>query len=127
MTSAKRWEDEARGNLASVEGEFAGQPTDNAWAASTRQALHDRLTSRARSSSSSLRSIECRSSICRVEVVHQDAAASQQFGERAFTDADERAWNGPVVITPPQANPDGSLVMVMYLGREGTSLLKPER
>jgi hypothetical protein len=126
-TRPKRWEDEARAYLTSVEGMFVAEPVDDSWAMPTRLALRDRLTSLSRSSSSSLRNIDCRSSICRVEVVHKDADASRQFTEKIFTDPDERPWNGPGIITPPRSNPDGSLAVVMYLGREGTSLLKQER
>jgi hypothetical protein len=124
---AKRWEDDARASLTSVESAFAAEPTNEPWAAPTRVALRDRLTAVSRSMSSAVHEIDCRSSICRVEVVYRDADASRQFNEKAFTDPNDRAWNGPVVITPPQANPDGSVAAVMYLGREGTSLVKPGR
>jgi hypothetical protein len=123
----KRWDEEARASLASVEEAFAAEPASGSWAVSTRLALRDRLTALSRSSSSSVGDIDCRSSICRVEVVHRDADASQHFAARAFTDPQEQAWNGPVVLLPPQSNPDGSVAVVMYLWREGTSLLKRER
>jgi type II secretory pathway pseudopilin PulG len=122
----RRWEDEARANLASVENAFAAEPTNDAWAMPTRVALRDRMTALSQASSSSLRGIDCRSSICRIEVVHRDADASRQFTDKAFTDPDERAWNGPVILIPPRFDPDGSVAVVMYLGREGTPLLKPE-
>jgi len=124
---AKRWEEDARANLTAVEGAFATEPTNEPWAGSTRVALRDRLTAISRSAGSALHDIDCRSSICRVEVVYRDADASRQFNEKAFTDPTDRAWDGPVVITPPQTNSDGSLATVMYLGREGTSLVKPGR
>jgi hypothetical protein len=123
-TRDQRWEEEARASRASVEEAFAAEPANPAWAASTRLALLDRLGSASRASGSSLGNVDCRASICRVEVVHRDADASRRFSQTAFTDPHDQAWNGPVVIMPPQANPDGSLAMVMYLGREGTSLLK---
>ena len=123
-TRDQRWEEEARASRASVEESFAAEPANPSWAAPTRLALLDRLGSASRASGSSLGNVDCRSSICRVEVVHRDADGSRQFSQTAFTDPHDQAWNGPVVIMPPQANPDGSLAMVMYLGREGTSLLK---
>lgn len=123
---AARWEAEARQNLAAVQGAFAAEPVDDSWARSTRSALHDRLAEVSRSSASSLGNIECRSTICEVDVVHSSADASRQFDARAFLDSHDRVWNGPVMMTTPKQNPDGSVAVVMYLGREGTSLVKRE-
>lgn len=123
-TRDRRWEDDARASLASIEAAFAAEPINDGWATSTRLALHDRLTALSQASSSSLRDIDCRSSICRVEVVHRDIDASRQFTQKAFADQEQQAWNGPAFMLPQQSNPDGSLAVVMYLGREGTSLLK---
>jgi len=123
-TSNQRWEEDARASQAAVEDSFAAEPTNPAWAASTRLALQDRLAALARPLASSLREIDCRASICRVEVVHRDADTSRQFAEKAFTDPEDQAWNGPALLLPPQPDPDGRLAVVMYLGREGTSLLR---
>jgi len=122
----KRWEDTARANQTSVEEAFAAESANDAWAPSTRVALQNRLSSLARLSSSSLRDIDCRSSICRVEIAHQNADASRQFAQQAFTDPQDPAWNGPVFIPPSQPDANGGLVVVMYLGRAGTQLIKPE-
>ena len=123
-TRAARWEAEARRNLESVQSAFAAEPVEDAWARPTRSALHERLAEVSRSSASSLGNIECRSTICAVDVVHSSADASRQFDARAFTDPHDHVWNGPVMMTPPKQNSDGSVAVVMYLGREGTSLLK---
>jgi hypothetical protein len=114
----QRWEQDARASVARVEDAFAAEPVNHAWAMSTRQLLHDRLTALSRPLASSLRDVECHSSICRVEVVHRDADASRQFATKAFTDVQDQAWNGPVLIPPSQPGPDGSVTVVMYLGRE---------
>jgi len=123
-TSDQRWEEDARASQAAVEAAFAAEPVNDAWAASTRLALQDRLASLARPLASSLREIDCRASICRVEVVHRNADTSRQFADEAFTDPEAQAWNGPAFLLPPQPAPDGRLAVVMYLGREGTSLLR---
>ncbi len=107
-----------------MQSAFAAEPVDDSWARSTRGALHDRLAEVSRSSASSLGNIECRSTICAVDVVHSTADASRQFDARAFLDSRDRVWNGPVMMTTPKQNPDGSVAVVMYLGREGTSLVK---
>jgi hypothetical protein len=125
--SARRWEAEAAANVASVEQAFTAEPTDAGWATATRGALVDHLNAVSRMSASALGAIDCRSSICRVEVVHHDAEGARQFAAKAFTDPSERAWNGPVVIATPELRADGSVAMVMYLGREGAELVKLQR
>jgi hypothetical protein len=121
-----RWEDVARTSRASVEDAFAAESASSAWAPPTRVVLEDRLASLARLTASSLRDIDCRTSMCRVEVAHHDADASRQFAERAFTDPQTPAWDGPVFIPPAQPDADGGVVAVMYLGRRGNQLIKPE-
>jgi hypothetical protein len=123
-TPDQRWEEDARASQASVEHAFAAEPIDQAWAAPTRSALQDRLVSLARPLASSLHGIDCRSSICRVEIFHRDADAARRFAQTAFTDLQEQAWSGPAVLLPARSTPDGGVTVVMYLGREGTSLLR---
>lgn len=124
---ARRWEADDRANQAAVEQAFTAEPIDASWATSTRATLTDHLSALSRMSSSAVGPVDCRSSICRVEVVHHDADGARRFADKAFTDPGERAWNGPVVIATPEIRGDGSVAMVMYLGREGTELVKLQR
>ncbi|HEY0987512.1 MAG TPA: hypothetical protein VGD80_10695, partial [Kofleriaceae bacterium] len=117
---------EARAHQAAVEQAFADQARDESWAARVRTSLGERLDAVSRSLGSSLRDIECRSTMCRVEMQYRDGDASRQFVARAFTAPEDRAWNGPVLYMPARMGSDGSLVVVMYLAREGTALVKQE-
>jgi hypothetical protein len=121
-TEAARWEEQVRANERAIEDSFTTQSMDGAWATPARQTLRDRLSTLSRSTLSSLGDVDCRSSICRVEITHRDSEAAQQFASKAFSEPTERAWNGPVLIMPSQPSADGSLASVVYLGRDGTSL-----
>jgi hypothetical protein len=116
-----KWEEATRAHQTSVEAGFAAEKVDRAWAAEVRQDLRDRAAALL-PSSSSLRDVDCRSSMCRMEMVVADAAAAQRYIASAFASPEHRIWNGSLFVMPRQTNPDGTVGVVMYLGREGTSL-----
>lgn len=109
-----------------VERGFQREAVDGAWAGSSRQHLSQMLAAVAARSAASLRDIQCRSSICRVEISHRDADSARSFNEQTFINAEPRIWRGPVLVATAPPGPDGSFVATMYLGREGTQLLTPE-
>jgi hypothetical protein len=119
---AARWEEQVHAHEVAIEDAFTAQAMDGSWAAPARDKLRVRLSALSRSTLSSLGNIDCRSSICRVEIWHRDRAAAQQFASAAFTAPEERAWDGPVLIAPAPTRSDGTLASVMYLGREVASL-----
>jgi hypothetical protein len=120
--NSAKWEEEARANEADIQSNFVAQTVDGSWGPRTGRDLRGRLSALL-PSSSSMGDVDCRSSVCRVEVVHRDAEAAEHFAQRAFTDVNDRAWDGPSYLMPPEAGGDGTFKVVMYLGREGTSLL----
>ena len=125
--AARDREDAARANLASVEEAFAAEPVDGAWAVQARSIVQDRLGAVSRASSSALGAVDCHASICRVEIAHRDLDAARQFAEKAFVGSGEPAWNGPVMVAPPEVHADGSLAAIMYLCRRDTSLVRQAR
>ncbi|HEX2568047.1 MAG TPA: hypothetical protein VH877_00725, partial [Polyangia bacterium] len=103
---------------------FAAEPLDASWSAATDSAMRGRLATLT-TGRSSVRSLECRSSLCRLEVVHDDAAQSSAFTERAFAGAEAPLWIGTYVQTRV-ATPDGKEATVAYLVRGGRELPRLE-
>lgn len=123
-TDMERWEKEAASHRAAVEDRFSSEPTDGAWASKARGDVSNHLAALL-PATSSLRQVECRSTICRVEVVHPSVEVSRNFVEQSFgLSSNSRVWNGAFMIEPETPNSDGTLASVIYLGREGTQLVK---
>jgi hypothetical protein len=74
---------------------------------------------------SSVRSLECRSSLCRIETMHPSVEEFRDFVQRGYLTLDfaTRVSNGPVFATllaPPAAGQP--VVGVAFLGRDGAVL-----
>jgi hypothetical protein len=74
---------------------------------------------------SRLDSIDCRASMCRVEVTHPDERSFHQF-TLAPSRALDRAWPGSSMVALLRTEPNGEVVSVSYLGREESGPLIPE-
>jgi hypothetical protein len=75
---------------------------------------------------SSVRSVECRSALCRVETVHASPEDFREFVRRAFQTPDSKVANHPVFAGLVAGSAPGEpVVAVVYLGREGTMLPMP--
>jgi hypothetical protein len=117
-SDAEQWEKEAASHRVAVEDRF--------WASKARGDLGNHLGVLL-PSASSLRQIECHSTICRLEIVHPSAEVLHNFVENTFgLLSTSRVWNGPFMIEPEAPNSDGTLASVIYLGREGTSLIRAD-
>jgi hypothetical protein len=106
--------------LDHLDGVFDHEKEDRTWTAST--------TARAKISAllpatSELRSIECRTSMCRIETAHHDPESYQRFVRTAFMDPETRLWNGGAFskVLPGQDG-QGTVITVAYLAREGQGL-----
>ncbi|WP_437669358.1 hypothetical protein [Sorangium sp. So ce131] len=100
---------------------FAGEGIDAQWTAAARETARDKLSA-ALPDSSSLRSLECRSSMCRIETEHADLEQFQRFVQGAFMDPQKKPWNGGFFAMPVSDPSDGKVVVVSYLAREGEPL-----
>lgn len=92
---------------------FAKESVDPAWANPTRAALEADFT-KLGSKDTSVRSIDCRRTMCRIELVPTSPEAGAAYVQAWLRD---RAFTGPGHM----AQRDG--VMEMFVGREGTELL----
>jgi hypothetical protein len=107
-------------HLAYIETEFGNEVGNAEW--NPTNDLRGKLTP-ILPEGSSIRSLQCRRTMCRVETSHKDLVSYQAFA-RAFVlpgDNGQPLWMGASVFnvtTPPGPN-DESLVTVAYLAREG--------
>jgi hypothetical protein len=106
---------------ARFDGAFAAQRPDPAWTGTASRLVEARIGA-ALPPASTLRGVECRASLCRIETDHPDLQHYQQFFQRGFIDADTRAWNGAVTTVEFAEAGDGTIHAVSYLAREGTAL-----
>ncbi|WP_437512649.1 hypothetical protein [Sorangium sp. So ce1099] len=109
---------------ARIQDVFTQQGTDAQWTARASQTAREKLSS-ALPDRSSLRTVECRSSMCRIETEHDDMAQMQQFMQEAFMDPQKRPWNGGFFAMPVSDPDTGKVVVVSYLAREDEELPIP--
>lgn len=75
---------------------------------------------------SSVRAIECRGALCRIETEHSNMEEFHEFIRNAFQTPDSSIANAPVFAGPLASATSGStLVAVAYLGSEGAMLPMP--
>jgi hypothetical protein len=101
---------------------FGEDHGDVSW---TAKAMHEATArlSAALPEGSTVRSFECRTSMCRIETSHTDRARYRKFAKAAFMNPGTRLWNGAVFSTTLEDDPGpDSLVTVAYLARDGHDL-----
>jgi hypothetical protein len=101
---------------------FESEGRDAAWADSSERLAGDRLRALL-PSTSAVRAVECRTSMCRFETSHADRSIYQAFLHSAFQGPSPGVWNASqfsTLLVPQTAN--GPLLVVSYLAREGRSL-----
>jgi hypothetical protein len=101
---------------------FEAEARDGGWADSAEQAAGDRLKALT-PHGSSVRSVECRASMCRIQTAHVDHPTYERFVRGVFIGPQAGIWCAPQLTTlegPPTER--GTLEAVSYLAREGGSL-----
>jgi hypothetical protein len=103
---------------AYVESKYASERSDPAW--DPRRELGPKITA-VLPEGSSVRSLDCKTSMFRLETTHRSAAGYRDF-TKSFVGlgGEPRPWNGPVVfqVTSEPTGDDVALTAVAYLGRE---------
>jgi hypothetical protein len=100
---------------------FVKEAEDRAWAPEARHGIEEKLTG-ALPDGSSVSSVSCRSTMCRVETVHADVGHYGEFVRHAFLNPAAQVWTGPgfsMVMGEPGS---GKLVTVAFLARPGSNL-----
>jgi hypothetical protein len=104
---------------AHIASRFDRQAEDPAWSAAARGLVETKLA-RAMPPSSVLKSVECRETMCRIDMVYDDLAQYHEFISRMRPDA--LPWNGTFFSTPLGDLSDGPITFVAFLSREGKEL-----
>lgn len=107
---------------------FTSPNRDPAWAKEAQTAAVSKLRE-ILPQSSQMRAVECHSTMCRIETVHDDVETYRQFAQRVVFDSASRPWNGAVFagVLEDGKPSDERVTTVMYIAREGESLPMPPR
>lgn len=93
---------------------FASEAKDATWAPAAEHLARVRLQDVLRDGSI-LHSVECKTSMCRIESEHKSETIHQAFLRAAFVDA-PRPWNGALFIAPSEGQ---QAMRVLFIWREG--------
>jgi hypothetical protein len=93
---------------------FASESKDLGWAPTAEHLARVRLQDLLRDGSI-LHSVECKTSMCRIESEHKSETIHQAFIRAAFVNA-PRPWNGALFVAPSEGPQS---VRVLFMWREG--------
>jgi hypothetical protein len=96
------------------------------WTVEAQRAARTKLFA-AMPETSTLRSVECRASMCRIETTHKDLDHYQQFMMSAFMSPTTKVGNGGVFSAPTISTDGGEVTAVSYLARDGEPIEFPEQ
>ncbi len=99
--------------------QYESESVDRGWATSASAQLQNAIQ-KAATGASKMHGIECRSTVCRVDIVHESEDVFLAFTR---TLADSRPWPGPMFATRVDLTSDGRWVTQLYMGREGKPLV----
>ena len=107
--------------MPSLESSFAAEPEDPSWSEEAQRVAAARVKSLL-STSLKLGAVECRTSICRIDLRSTSRQELDRFNELALRDSDHWIWNGPSSVSIHGVRATNSLTETMYLAREGHDL-----
>ena len=108
--------------LSTIETSLHNEPVDSQWVTETRAVIADTFASE-EFAGADLTNIECRTSLCRVEVLHESMQSVADFDSK---------WPHKLATVLPNALidrmelDDGSVSTLIYLARMGYNLPQPE-
>jgi hypothetical protein len=105
-----------------LEATFTTEAVDRQWGPGAQRQVQDRLRGLV-PDGSAVRSIECRTSMCRIETEHASLEELDRFTRAAFMEPNTRVWNaGGMSHTEMPARPGDPIRAIAFLAREGTAL-----
>jgi hypothetical protein len=106
--------------LSGLQAAFDRELEDRAWASSNMAKLEQGL--RRVANSQNLKAIECKSSLCRVNYVTDDASECETFSSATVHQSPPYFWEGPYVVTQDPSHAGPGCRFLIYLAREGIDL-----
>jgi hypothetical protein len=106
-----------------LESSFFHEGPDHEWAELARRSIQEKVVSLL-PEGSSIRSLECQSTLCRMELIHGNNETYRQFQHRQFQDGP--LWKGASVTRTEKGPRDGEILTVSYFAREGYPLSLPD-
>lgn len=114
--------------LDAIEQAFQHQPLATKWGSAANAAIEqafetlNQTTGGAEFAGSEMTSVDCRETLCRLEITHADMDSVRRFIE----DFPRSVGPGlPRMTLEPSQNPDGSIDTVVYLAKEGSRFPQP--
>jgi hypothetical protein len=108
-----------------LDASFSQQQLDSQWSHTAEQQLRE-LVLPLTNKETSLTSVQCRTTLCRVGFSHVTEAAFQEFMKTIKTCVLGSGWKGQVAGGRVATNQDGKVSSVFYLAKEGANLpLRP--
>lgn len=109
--------------VANVERRFQREPVDAAFSADTRRLVEQELVAQL-PDRRNLRAVECRGTLCRIDLEFQDASEQERYLAGKFDIAS--MWKGPYLSLPQAEEGDGAIHSVIFLSRGDQQLLTPD-
>jgi hypothetical protein len=98
----------------SLEARFYGESNEPQWARDAQLRARAHIME-SLPTGSTVRDVQCRASLCRVETLHTNEETYQEFLQSTMRAA---PWEGQVMMTVLRRGDDGSVTSVAYLGRK---------
>jgi hypothetical protein len=103
-----------------LDSRFGAEAVDPAWAdGAVREAT--RAISADLPEGTTLKNVECRKSMCRVDTVHADASAFRSFVSDALLSHDRQLWNGGMTSSLRETT-DSGVTAVTYIAKDGEAI-----
>jgi hypothetical protein len=118
VEAAARDHQRSLARMQAYEASLRAESIDAAWSNEAVDALKEAFTSQ-ELSATGLQDIECRATLCRIEVVHADEEKRREF-ERTFVE--KVAPVLPSAVMHTEEHEDGSSATTVYLARQGHQL-----
>jgi hypothetical protein len=105
---------------AQIDGKFAQETVDPGWSTGAERQLRQALESTS-SPGTTLASVSCRRSLCRVESLHTSLEAFQQYVQSSYLADDRPLWNGAFTALVTEQS-ETRVRAVSFIAKEGSEI-----
>jgi hypothetical protein len=109
---------------AQLDNHFDAERPDPAWSVQAAKNARSALTNTL-PKGTTLKNVECRAKLCRIESVHESVDAYREFTNASLIGRGRQIWNGAISSLVRDQGPSG-VVAVSYLSKEGEAIPPPE-